>query len=693
MTTHQVRETRFSQPPYMPAPLASGDEDEPRQPDAQRNTEVPAIDQVLAEMAVVTGVQRAFVAVAEPSSNAVRATYGVNVPSYLLESVNLPLDDSGPLVQSLVHGVLERSEDIAADRRIPKAMKEFYLALGASSMTIIPLLAGSAALVVSKEGPITDSELALLLPFVGRLSVAIRDSLGLAPARRPGADGAEERAWLWFMLNAVPDPVIVSDERNNIVLENIHAERLFKSSTDDPEGKRYAVELNSFLFSAALSSFSLDQSGTPGRELTLAEPVEGGELLYEMIVQPATNPETGERAFVTFLQNVTDLRRVVMELRQSFAALQISNSDVSRERDRLNLILENIETPIVVAGPASEIILMNSTAERLLQPPEGRHPRRWVAAYSANDAKLTSFLAEFQLETGVTRRGELQFVDPITGSEIDMAVTGTKARNAIGQAVAIVCVMHDLTRIKELERQRLERQLSESEKLAAVGRLAAAVAHEVNNPLESIKNALTLVVDKTPADAPTRRFLDIANSETQRVSSIIRQMLNFYRSEAPRKDVQIEAILRDVINVLQIQFGKDLVWRTHFDRELPPVHAAEDKLKQVFLNLFINAKEAMSGAGEISVVGRLANTTDVEFSPGKYVMVDIADTGQGIREEDLPQIFDPFFSTKRGGRGTGLGLWVSQDIVQQHGGQIRVRSRVGVGTTFTVAIPAGGNYA
>ncbi|MBI4219831.1 MAG: PAS domain S-box protein [Chloroflexi bacterium] len=655
-----------------------------------RRRTADAIRETLEQISRDAGVEKAIIAYVDAPKRVLRGAHGYNMPSYLLDWLNLPLDDTGPLIQAALHGKAASVEDVTADPRITDLMREYWSGAGIRCFIALPLLAGSAVAVFATDGPPTDRNVANIAPYLGRLAMLTSQSLPDLPLEPQPFQFEEERSALWFMLNTVPDPVVLSDEQNNILLENVHAERLFKASVEDVEGRRYAVEMNSFLFTAALSSFYLDQSNRPGRELTLVDPIEGTELLYEVIVQSLSNRRSGGREFVSFLHNVTDLRRAVTELEQSLRDIRQTNETVRQERDRLNLILENVETPIVVFGPGSDLLLMNSAASRLLQPSEARTSRRRITAYSTNDAKLTSFLAEFQLDPSDLRRSELQLIDPESGEEISVSITATRTRSNVGEHVGVVCVLHDLTRIKELERQRLERQLSESEKLAAVGRLAAAVAHEVNNPLESIKNALSLVVSKTPSEAPTRRFLDIANTETQRVSTIIRQMLNFYRSDTVRKPVAVGQVLRDVITILNMQFGKSVTWHIQIDRSLPMVNASEDKLKQVFLNLMINAREAMDGGpGELDVVARLSNTSDLEFTPGNYVMVEISDTGRGIAEEDLARIFDPFFSTKKGGHGTGLGLWVSQDIVQQHGGHIQARSRAGHGATFTVALPIG----
>jgi len=263
--------------------------------------------------------------------------------------------------------------------------------------------------------------------------------------------------------------------------------------------------------------------------------------------------------------------------------------------------------------------------------------------------------------------------------------------DALGQVTAVVTVLHDLTKVRELERRTLEQQLTESEKLAAVGRLAAAVAHEINNPLEAIKNALYLLVTRMPADDPNRAFLEIANRETERVSAIIRQMLGFYRQTPLRQPVDVNHLLREVSALLERQLRRHRVTLTlQLSPSLPLVLGSADQLKQVFLNLFLNAQEAMPEGGRLTVTTHLAKDGDRELLlPGGWIVVQVQDTGVGIPEEHQRHIFEPFFSTKREQKGTGLGLWVSMGIIQQHGGQMRVRSRPGRGTTFIIALPPG----
>jgi two-component system NtrC family sensor kinase len=267
-------------------------------------------------------------------------------------------------------------------------------------------------------------------------------------------------------------------------------------------------------------------------------------------------------------------------------------------------------------------------------------------------------------------------------------VTSGAIFDALGQVQAVVSVLHDLTRLRELEWRRVEQQLFESEKLAATGRLAASIAHEINNPLEAIKNSLYLLVTRTLPDSPNYRFLEIANKETQRVSGIIKQMLGFYRPSVDRQPADINQIVRDVVELLEKVLQQSGI-RVHLDLApgIPPVLAAGDQLRQVFMNLIINGQQAMGRDGDLTITTSVAETDDTAYVSRRSVVVSFRDTGAGINPEHLDHIFEPFFTTKTEGKGTGLGLWVSAGIIEDHGGQIKVRSRVGRGTTFTIFLP------
>ena len=646
----------------------------------------------LRELAQTLGYEMAFVALIDAESGAIRGAVGINPPEDPLETLPASSKVPGPLVQALRLGRPLRVDDALRDPRVPEHERGYFAGVGMIAFAAVPLPPASSVLVVSRGVPVTEADVDELLPYAARLVATVAERGEAQRLSEFGEREAAEREWLWWMVDASQDPIVLTDEQNNVLLSNVHAERLLQASPDDSAGKQRALELNNVLLSAALSSFAVDQDRALGRELTLVDPIEGAELLFEVICKPATNLRTGEHGLVWVLKDVTDLRRAADEVARSLAELQAAGEQARRERDRLNLILENVANPIVVTDPEGEIILMNRPAERLLQAEAGPTAEHTATIYLANDAKLSSFLFQLRLEAAPERRGEIQLVDPETSETLTMSVTATEVRNELGQVTAVVSVLHDLTKIRELERRTVEQQLFESEKLAAVGRLAATVAHEINNPLEAIKNALYLVVSRTPADDPNRQFLEIASKETNRVSGIIRQMLGFYRPTAVKAPADVNAILEDAIALLQRQLRQHHVaLQTDLEPRLPRVPASADQLKQVFLNLFLNAQEAMPDGGTLHITTRLSRATDPEFLAGRYVLVQIRDTGTGIAEEHLQHIFEPFYSTKRESKGTGLGLWVSLGIVQNHGGQIKVRSRPGYGTTFTIALPPEGD--
>lgn len=268
-----------------------------------------------------------------------------------------------------------------------------------------------------------------------------------------------------------------------------------------------------------------------------------------------------------------------------------------------------------------------------------------------------------------------------------MEVTATWVRDQNGAVVAVVSAMQEVGRLRELERRRLQQVLFETEKLAATGRLAASIAHEINNPLEAVQNSLYLLGTAVAKESPERQYLAIAQRETQRMSRILRQMLGLYRSGAAMADVDINALIdeAEALVVKRLRHSKVTMVRD-LDPALPKVRASADQIKQVLLNLFLNAIEAMPQGGTLTVATRRGSDLEPR---SESVRIEVRDTGVGMDEETRGRVFEAFFSTKQQ-RGTGLGLWVSHGIAQGHGGTMKVRSKPGEGATFVVALPVGG---
>ncbi|HET9710684.1 MAG TPA: ATP-binding protein, partial [Pyrinomonadaceae bacterium] len=488
-----------------------------------------------------------------------------------------------------------------------------------------------------------------------------------------------ERQWIESIMKSVADPIVLTDLDNEILLQNRRAEELFSGSANAGEGKRRALKMNDLLFSAYLSSATVSSSEVIQRDITLVDPIEGSDIHFEVISTPAANARGEPLGLVSIFRDVTDLREANDELARNFGKLQHAESESRRERDRLDLIIENVGHPIVVCDSAGNFILFNRRAELLFQENESFRSSA-AAAVRTNAVKLTSFISGLASASETGRQAEIELIDPESGRALPMEITAREVLDMTGQVTAVVSILHDLTEIRELERRRVEQQLFESEKLAAVGRLAASIAHEVNNPLEAIKNALYLMQTNASEDDKNARFLEIARKETERVSHIIRQMLGFARRPGEVDWVDVNQLLEETLVLVEKKMRQLRIRITRsFDESLPRIRARADQLRQVFLNLIINAQQAIEGDGEIVI-----STSRYEQALQPSILIQLSDSGVGIAEDDINRIFDPFFST--GKKGTGLGLWVTQDIVRQHGGRIEVSSEVGRGTVFSIVL-------
>jgi signal transduction histidine kinase len=293
------------------------------------------------------------------------------------------------------------------------------------------------------------------------------------------------------------------------------------------------------------------------------------------------------------------------------------------------------------------------------------------------DAYITKFTYSF--EDKITQT--LKFIDPTSGMEIEYDARSGKIFDDRGQVAYSVTVLRDFSSIRKLEQLKTERRMLEIEKFASAGRLAATIAHEVNNPMEAIKNSIYLLANKVKPEA--NPIYDILKSETERVARIVRQMLGLYRNQEAVKPVDVNGLLEDTLLLLARQLQRSNVEIVSDLRKVPDAVVASDQLRQVFSNMVINAKDAMPNGGKLRVRTRHVPGPDRLHG---FIRILIADTGTGIPSDIVRTIFEPFVTTK-GEKGTGLGLWIVKGIIANHGGRISVRSKLGKGTVFKIDIP------
>jgi len=268
------------------------------------------------------------------------------------------------------------------------------------------------------------------------------------------------------------------------------------------------------------------------------------------------------------------------------------------------------------------------------------------------------------------------------GTVVEGNLSAAIIYDSSGKEIASVGSFVDLKDRLEMERalRRTQEQLLQSEKLAAMGRLTSQVAHELNNPLYGIMNTLELLKTEISPQSKRRKVLEMALSETVRLSDLLRNMLSFSKPDQEEKQaVDLNTVLDEILLLHEKQLHeKDIKIKTFLAEGLPQINASKNQLRQIFLNLVANARDAMPDGGTL----RVTTAADPE-----NVRIEITDSGIGIKEEHLKKIFDSFFTTKGSVKGVGLGLSVCYGFIKDHGGDIQVKSKLDFGTTFTITFP------
>jgi PAS domain S-box-containing protein len=263
------------------------------------------------------------------------------------------------------------------------------------------------------------------------------------------------------------------------------------------------------------------------------------------------------------------------------------------------------------------------------------------------------------------------------GTNIRALLTASLDRGASGEEETVHFLIKDIEQIRLMERQ-----IGQADKLASIGQLSAGIAHEINNPLGIILGYTQLMLREENPEKERYADLKTIEKHVRNCKGIVEDLLKFARSSKPEKEaVKINQVIDDVLHFVRHRAELDHVEVVkEYDPRIPQLLLDEKKIRQVFMNLIMNAKHAVARNGIIRII------TGVEPS-GDRVFVKVSDTGYGIEEGNLTRIFDPFFTTKPTGEGTGLGLSVSYGIIKNHGGDIRVESEPGKGSTFTVTLP------
>jgi two-component system sensor histidine kinase PilS (NtrC family) len=376
----------------------------------------------------------------------------------------------------------------------------------------------------------------------------------------------------------------------------------------------------------------------------------------------------------TFLVVAITAGSLAEHYRSAHHELEDQRKDLSDLQAFRDLIFESVGTGLIALDGVGQITAYNRAAADITGVPAGHAiGRPWNSLFGP-DARIDEILAAVHSGPRAFRRFEFS-VRRADASDVPVAVTFWALRSGTGEIVGLIAVCEDLSPLKEMEAR-----MRQADRLAAVGRMAANIAHEIRNPLASITGAIEVLVRDADAGGARERLAQIVTRESERLDHIIRDLLEYARpAPLALQPMDLADTLDDVLLLIEHRPLPEQVKVVRAYAPPLPVLADTQQVRQVMWNLCLNAVEAMRDSGELRVGARRHEDR---------VKVWVSDTGPGIQAEHLAHIFEPFFSTKAGGSGIGLAL--VHRIVQDHGGDVDVRTGPGEGTTFTIHLPAAG---
>lgn len=524
--------------------------------------------------------------------------------------------------------------------------------------------------IKSKDGNITKFELEVgSMVHEGKQSVQL-----IARELTPETGISKEAVRLAAAVNSLHSAVTITDMNRKIIYVNPAHRKCFRYEPNELLGRESSI-LFPFDDPSGVSEKIYDAIQMLGWEGERIGVRKNGQVfpVYEKIsvVKDKNGDSVG---IVSILDEITERKRLEQALRES--------------EERYRALVDTANTAIIAVDEKGKITFFNPAAERLFAYDKDelmdRHitvlmPKKYRQVFkekisNSSEAEFVDYLRNTVEFTGLKKGGEEV---PLEISISKCRIEGTKIYTAI---------IMDIT-----ERKNLQEQLIQSAKLAAIGELISGVTHEVNNPLAIVLGYAEMIMKEQELDEDTKKYAGIIHKESERARKVIQNLLSFARQHDPEKEeISVNELLDNTLLLAEYDLKKNNInIKKSYARDLPSIMADPNQLQQVFLNLLINAQQAVAdnnGKGEISIETSLIENDTTKNS--KFVKIIIRDNGKGIKENVLNKIFDPFFTTKPVNKGTGLGLSVSHGIIKEHSGNIyAVNNEKSDGARFCIELP------
>ncbi len=496
------------------------------------------------------------------------------------------------------------------------------------------------------------------------------------------------------LLETLPDAIVAVNRDGTIVQINSQTQALFGYTRDELIGQKIEI-LVPESYRRQHHHHRKDIAETPktrrmGANLDLSgRRRNGSEFPVEISLSPVT---TEDGMFVlSAIRDISDRKRIAEELRRANEELHRRTAEQLGEyRSRLALIIDSSEDAIIGKDLNGIITSWNKGAERIYgyTPEEAIGQHISLLAPSDRPEEIPEILEKIAQGESIEHSESVRVTKD--GRRLDVSISVSPLRDAKGDVIGASAIARDITAQK-----RAESQLHQSQKMEAIGRLAGGVAHDFNNILGIIRACTEFLRDRIDSAAESSLYVENIKKAIERGSSLTRQLLAFSRSSAIQPRVlDLNERLKDVSKLLRPLMGDDVEILVVSKSPAAVVEADPGQLDQIVVNLAVNARDAMPRGGKFILETATARFDEAfaeqhqSMTPGKYVLLAVSDTGNGMDGATVSRIFEPFFTTKEVGKGTGLGLATVYGIVKQSAGHILVYSELGHGTTFKIYLPS-----